>query len=206
MWTLDGKTATASSNGPDCVYHIFLEKSWDGSDGPDAQVDDLLTATSYDVDGNAHDSVSCDWTGSALDCSSDLEVPANGTYEVDENLPEGWKNLSGLGTFDVQHGGLECGLDGLDKNCGHGVVNAQDDPEDITIIVDKVVCLDDSQVPENDAGGNRASDVDKSTASDWASQNDSCDVARGWEFVRQPGELQVASPTFDRLASSSPTA
>ncbi|MEM9336485.1 MAG: DUF642 domain-containing protein [Patescibacteria group bacterium] len=57
-------------------------------------------------------------------------------------------------------------------------------PEDqITIVAHKIVCTDESQLPNYGKGG---PDMDESTAADWVANNDSCRLEPDWEFQWGP--------------------
>ncbi len=83
-----------------------------GGFGPDEDILEMIVATSD------YGTLTCDWYGDEfggyLDCFmqftsrppwydgfNELPVPPGGSYTVTENLPEGWSNLRGLGTFSI---------------------------------------------------------------------------------------------------------
>ncbi len=159
VWTLNGKTATASDNPAQrCVYHITLEKEWEGDDAPESTIEDLISATSGD------NTASCDWNGSQLVCEynsnhNDLHVPVTivedefvGSYGVlEDGLPDGWVVKSGVGNFTLE----DAVCDG--KFCTHTVVNETDEPELGSIHVLKY----------SDLNGNGERDEGEAGLNDW---------------------------------------
>lgn len=138
VWTLDGRTSTASSGSTPCSYHVFFDKLWldEGGTplaGPPAELgpDFRIVATS-DLG-----SAVCSYPSgsSTLDCQYDnqrppalddngLWVPAGSTYTVvEEGLPLGYEVVDGTGTYDALNGYCVYGRDGQAKFCTHTVVN-----------------------------------------------------------------------------------
>ncbi len=130
IWTLAGRTATASANSNPCAYHVLFDKEWViGETSVDApQLPEGYSITAASSLGSA----TCTWANGALECAYNnpsnvvdqrgLAVPTGGTYTVTENnLPEGWAPTAGIGTFAADSG--ECGVFGLDKFCTHTVIN-----------------------------------------------------------------------------------
>jgi len=56
---------------------------------------------------------------------------------------------------------------------------AGDSKETLTLVANKVVCDDESQLPNWDRSGKT---IDKNTAQQWVDTHDGCELASGWEF------------------------
>jgi choice-of-anchor A domain-containing protein/uncharacterized repeat protein (TIGR01451 family)/TQXA domain-containing protein len=114
VWTLNGKTATASINDSSqvCSEHIYFDKKWFDENGDETDVpDDLpgnykITVTSdfgtavgeYDTNGD----LIFTYNNPGFD-NDGLWVPVNGEYTVEEqNLPTGFISLEGVGTFTAE--------------------------------------------------------------------------------------------------------
>ncbi|MFP4438636.1 MAG: choice-of-anchor A family protein, partial [Chloroflexaceae bacterium] len=138
VWTLNGKTATASKNGVPCSYHVFVEKEWYDVDGNlmDAPPAELSTDYAITVEGDlgtgtcsypaGSDSLECTYDNTqppALD-NKGLWVPFGEAYTVTETgLPDGWEAVAGVGEFTAGDGYCETGRDGVTKYCTHTVEN-----------------------------------------------------------------------------------
>ncbi|MFP4394324.1 MAG: Ig-like domain-containing protein, partial [Anaerolineales bacterium] len=137
VWTLDGRTATASRNSTPCSNHIFFEKEWQNENGdllaelPAGLPDDFSIAAeselgtalcSYPEDGTE---LVCEYDNNApaLD-DNGLWVPVGSVYTVTETgLPDRWAADDGVGAFTVGDGYCEAGLEGMSKYCEHTVIN-----------------------------------------------------------------------------------
>ncbi len=133
VWSLAGRTATASANSNPCGFHILFDKEWvigeNPTDAPSVPEGFQITAS-----GSFGSTATCTWTGAELACEYSnppnvvdprgLLVAPGASYTVTEtNLPEGWTTQTGTGTFTQGDGFAQCGAGGLDKFCTHTVVN-----------------------------------------------------------------------------------
>ncbi|MDX1999568.1 MAG: SdrD B-like domain-containing protein, partial [Thermoanaerobaculia bacterium] len=140
VWTLDGKTATATDKSTPCSYHVFFEKEWVDADGNVSTVPPASIAPDFEIYaesqiGKVHcyypkDSTKliCEYWNQqppALD-NNGLWVPVGTEYWVTEkNLPAGWNPTGGVGTFPMPNGECVPGRDGFEKYCTHTVTNSQ---------------------------------------------------------------------------------
>ena len=138
VWTLDGRTATASRNSTPCSNHVFFEKEWQDEKGN--SLSELPTGLPSDFSITAESelgTVICSYPeeGTKLECVYDndapalddkgLWVPVGSVYTVTETrLPDRWAADDGVGTFTVNDGYCQAGLEGMSKYCEHTVVNA----------------------------------------------------------------------------------
>ncbi|MCX6031065.1 MAG: carboxypeptidase regulatory-like domain-containing protein [Chloroflexi bacterium] len=130
VWTLTGKTATASNSSTQCRERVFLEKVWLDPFGavttPPADLAPSYAITAISIDGAA----TCSYSGGTLQCvypgGNGLTVPVNGTYTVTESvMPAGWNAINGAGTFTAQYSGGYCvsPYNGQANYCLHTVQN-----------------------------------------------------------------------------------
>ena len=139
VWTLDGRTATASANSAPCSNHIFFDKVWQDADGKtvappaDLSTNYVITATSrlgeavcsYPAGSST---LTCVYTNPKPPALDDLGlwVPFGETYTVTESsLPVGWAVQSGAGVFTatLSNQGYCENVEGQEKYCNHTVVN-----------------------------------------------------------------------------------
>ena len=140
VWTLNGKTTTASANNSQqrCSEHIFFDKKWFNESGQEINVpNDLpnnykITVTSefgsavgeYDNSGD----LIFTYNNPGFD-NNGLWVPVNGEYTVEEqNLPNGFIPLKGVGTYtaEVPGGFATNPYNGFDKYGLHVIENGKD--------------------------------------------------------------------------------
>lgn len=138
VWSLDGRTATASPSSTPCSYHVFPDKLWidiNGNQlpGPPADLPADFTITAESSLGTA----TCTYPSGATELScvyanqrppalddNGLWVPAGETYTVTESgLPEGFFGSTGLGEFPLPGDQCVPGRDGIEKHCTHTVEN-----------------------------------------------------------------------------------
>jgi len=142
VWTLDGRTSTASPNSTPCSNHVFVGKTWRDTQGqetteppaglgPDFAIvveSDMGTATCTYPAGSVELQCEYDNDPPALD-DNGLWVPVESTYTITEvNAPEGW-SAEGTGTFEVAPETCAPGVAGLVKYCLHTLVNTQDEAQ-----------------------------------------------------------------------------
>ncbi|MEM8529629.1 MAG: choice-of-anchor A family protein [Chloroflexota bacterium] len=138
VWSLNGRTATASSNGTPCSYHVFFEKTWYDDEGKLLDAPPVDLPSDYSITArselgtatcsypNGSSELACEYSNQrppALD-NKGLWVPIGEEYIVNETgLPTGWEAKSGVGIFTAGDGYCENGRDGFIKNCTHTVKN-----------------------------------------------------------------------------------
>ncbi|MBU2491897.1 MAG: choice-of-anchor A family protein [Bacteroidetes bacterium] len=142
VWTLNGKTSTASTNSAPCSEHIFFEKKWLDENGnlmnslPDnlpsnyyvLATSDLGTATGTYNNGTLEFS----YQNNNTNDNNGLWVPINGQYTVEEyNLPAGFAPIFGIGTFTAElPGGYAVNpYNGFEKYALHTIKNKKSDEE-----------------------------------------------------------------------------
>jgi hypothetical protein len=138
IWTLSGRTVTASSGSTPCADHVFIEKQWYGAEGNllsdlPANLPGGFTITAWSALGTATCSypagsldLVCEYVNSehpALD-NNGLWVPVGTTYTmVETGLPEGGTWIAGIGEFTAGDGYCVGGRDGFARYCTHTVKN-----------------------------------------------------------------------------------
>ena len=141
VWTLTGKTATASRNGTPCSFHVFFDKVWVDANGDSRSAPPASIAPDYKIVAQSElgtaecvypagsDTLTCTYNNQrppALD-NKGLWVPVGSTYTVEEfNLPPGWTPASGVGSFIGGDDYCEYGYNGAQKYCLHTVVNEEE--------------------------------------------------------------------------------
>ncbi|MBN1540956.1 T9SS type A sorting domain-containing protein [candidate division KSB1 bacterium] len=137
VWTLEGpdgsrRTSTASTSSQQCVYHIFIEKSWNG-EGDDQDLSTLRIIAQSDLGSavcqwdDVKGELSCVYVDNNQKPTNGLLVAPNGDYSVsEENVPAGWKTVSGVGHFNQADGFAESGREDLEKYLTHTVTNSPD--------------------------------------------------------------------------------
>ncbi|KAB2846970.1 MAG: choice-of-anchor A family protein [Melioribacteraceae bacterium] len=163
VWTLNGKTATASKNSAPCSEHIFFEKKWydENNNLMNSLPDDLPsnyyvmatsslgTATGIYVNGT----LQFTYVNNNSSDTNGLHVPVNGEYTVEEfNLPAGYSPIFGIGTFTAElPGGYASNpYNGFNKYGLHTIKNKKED--DVCVIdwtgsfgPDSAICLYEPQ-------------------------------------------------------------
>jgi len=146
VWTLAGKTATASKGSAQCSEHVFVEKKWYDAAGNETDVPADLPDDYAITLNSEYGSATCTYQGSDLTCvynnqspafdQQGVWVPLKTRYTVVETgLPNGWTAQAGTGEFFFDYsinddGSLaissnhcELGRDGVTKYCTHTVKN-----------------------------------------------------------------------------------
>ncbi len=109
-----------------------------------------------------------------------------GEYEIEELVQLGWANVSGLGAVVVD-----------EMKETFTVVNSDRTEEPpVTLVASKIVCTDETELPNWGAGG---PNITATTAVDWVDAHDSCDFVRGWDFEWATAE--VTNPDVDPTVS-----
>lgn len=138
VWSLDGKTSTASVNSAQCSEHIYFEKKWFDEFETEIPFPSNVPAN-YEIVvtslyGTATGSVvngTIEWTyqnNSPATDNNGLWVPINSTYTVVENnLPADFEPLAGVGQFtaDINGGYAVNPFNGFQKYALHTVKNKQ---------------------------------------------------------------------------------
>lgn len=138
VWTLDGRTATASANSPLCVEHIYFDKKWLDVQGNLMQAPPATLPSNYQITvtsplGTATGTYQggnlvWNYQNQSAYGNNGLSVPVNGTYTVVEhNLPVGYSPVNGVGSFTAQvPGGYATNpYNGFDKYGLHVIENKQ---------------------------------------------------------------------------------
>lgn len=108
----------------------------------------------------------------------ELENVPYGEYILDEFLPEGW--------IDLESKGEEVVVDDEDEE--FTLVNRYDEP--VTIVATKIVCEDESLLPNWGTGHGGIIDAD--FAQEYVNEHPGCYLEEGWEF--QWGDDSVTNP------------
>ncbi|MGD1993755.1 MAG: hypothetical protein PVI59_11230 [Anaerolineae bacterium] len=110
-WTVEGQTATVSTDSPRCAYRVHIDVKWYGTDGrllagpPDSlppgfaitAQSQLGSATCTYPSGSS--SLACQYE-SQSGAGDALLVPPDTSYAIDESeLPADWQPFSGTGVF-----------------------------------------------------------------------------------------------------------
>ncbi len=198
VWSLDGRTSTASRNSTPCSDHVFIEKEWyDAKDNlldapPENLPEDftivaesaLGTATCTYPEGATELLCTYDNARPALD-NKGLWVPVGTTYTVSESgLPGDWEERSGTGEFMT---GLkaycEAGFEGMTKYCLHTVIN-NEIPNDPPVAED-----DEAETLKNTPVDIPVLDNDSDPDGDEISITEVGDPANGTAVVNEDGTV-----------------
>jgi len=132
--------------------------------------------------------------GFAINAGDTIQFEEDGSNDVVVDLSEAPYTI-----IEVEENGV--GYETTYDNCSHVesgsicvITNTyEEDPEPVvTIVAEKIVCTDESELPNYGKGG---PDMTETTATDWVTVHDTCSFQSGWEFEWGPQSAFDAGDT-----------
>ncbi|MFH0874064.1 MAG: DUF4215 domain-containing protein [Candidatus Komeilibacteria bacterium] len=179
-----------------------LDSGEPGVQGVQININQLLLADAPSIRGLFIPTAHADFVYSASTVTdsqgnySFTDVPLGGSYDVCETVPSGWHQTFPINANNNCHR-INLNLSETESVTGAPIYDFGNQRNQATIVVDKIVCPNESDLPN--WGDHSGGPIDANTAAVFLREHKDCHLASGWSFqwafnnVENPGDQTATS-------------